>query len=276
MSNRTDIIKKVEAMTRGVGGVSALISMGDAPLPENIINLAVVAETPEQVAKVFRLVNFKVTEDFAPETSNTLHRDGNLAIKEYGLKDGTSVTLLVCAAGSLIPAPWWRPVFDNDGAASRAMGDSSKVAQDNIIGTSAAVLDLKPEPTPEPEFDPGFAGPEPEHKPEPPSVSKFEKRSAQDPSADDGWENIALLLRAAKRAIAGESYMWAAEVLADLRRIMIEKLCRQNGITENFTSSVQYLPEDARLKLERAYPVKLDKPSLITALTTAEEFLVSS
>ena len=268
MGNRAEIINKIEAMARGTDGVTALISMGDGVLPNHVINLGIVAASEGDVAKIFRMFNFKLTEELAPESSSTLRRDDKISIKEYKLPGGASVTILFCAPQNLFSAPWWRPVFDNDGAASNVMGESTRVAEDKIAGGEASSGGSAPEPNPESA-----------------KASRFGSRKTDDssnakavatPVSDNEWERVASLLRNAKRAVSSESYIWAAEVLADLRKIMIEKMCIQNGITENFASSINYLPKDALQKLERTYPSSLERGTLISALAAAEEFLMNN
>lgn len=281
LEKRTEYIGRIEEFARGCSGASAMLVLGDGDTKETGINVAVVVREQES-SKVFARLNYLISSELQPESSNTLRRDEAVVLKEFTLPEEYTLALLVCPPDELIDAPWWRCVFDLDGDASRVMGEQSRVDEDRLADPAAEIQgdfdeefdfndgidivedpDSEPEPKPEPEPEPQPAD-EPEQQPE-------SDEAREQAEAEEYWRFVAANLKAAKRAIASESYIRASETVNMLRKMLIELICVRSGISENFEHAIDFIDTEEKRMLIKTYPVRLDAGCLAAALAVESE-----
>lgn len=80
------------------------------------------------------------------------------------------------------------------------------------------------------------------------------------------WGQIYGKAALAKGAIAGGLIIRAGEVVNELRTQLIELICNQNGITQDYINSIDLLPNDCQKALAKTYPSKLESSAMISAL----------
>lgn len=86
------------------------------------------------------------------------------------------------------------------------------------------------------------------------------------PNFEETWAQIYKKVALAKGAISGGSIIRAGEVINELRTQLIELICNENGITDDYINSIDLLPTEYKKSLAKTYPSKLENGPVISAL----------
>lgn len=97
-------------------------------------------------------------------------------------------------------------------------------------------------------------------------LSEEENQFEAKPNPEEMWGQIYKKVALAKGAISGGSIIRAGEVINELRAQLIELICNQNGITEDYINSIDLLPSEYQKALAKTYPSKLESSAMISAL----------
>lgn len=247
MQARRELLKKLNVMVRKVEEVTAFVLAGEQNCPPYEIHI-VTAGKAEDLEKIFADLHFLVTEFLKPQTQEKEETDGRTVAK-YRFESGLFLELFICTGDSLPSFDWWLPYFDRHGAAEDFYLPEGKVDEDPVKDIpeawflpdteESAPADLSPAPSP-----------------------------AAEAAVSDAatWEAIYEKINLAKHANAGGSVIYAAEVMNELRTLLIRLICEKNGIHEDYLHSIDLLATDDKRELLKTYPSGLENGAMVAAL----------
>ena len=127
----------------------------------------------------------------------------------------------------------------------------------------------KPEPQPEP-------APEPEPQPEPEPEAESEPQPEEAPEEEEDeeqkyWKFVSTQLKNARHAVSAGSYIRANEILNVLRKMLIELICVNNGVEEDFENSIDFIECEEKDMLIKTFPRAMNAGGLAAALGAVSE-----
>lgn len=252
---RDQYIAQIAVLAGNMQTVAAMLTTGaqnTEPGDLKVI-LAVAKNTP--VSAVFAKLNLLITNELRPERSELVSRDRTLTVRKFFLPGEVTLTVRCCELDDLGVLDWHRVIFDSEGIDA----GEGRVTVEPLLP--------EPEPVVEPEPEP-VAEPAPAPVPEPaPVAAQPEPVSAE----DDYWKRVNLCMRTARHAIGSGSVIRANEVINELRTMLIELICRSNGVNENFGNAIDFIEGEDKEMLLRTYPQRLDQASMISAMAVISQ-----
>lgn len=80
------------------------------------------------------------------------------------------------------------------------------------------------------------------------------------------WQGITALAAPAKRAVEKGMLIRANDIIGRMRAMLIELVCRRNGITSDFDGAIDSLSDADKQLVYSTFPTTFDQPSLMAAL----------
>ncbi len=248
MRARRELLKKLGVMVRKVEEVATFVLAGERHCPPSDIHIVTAGKAGE-LDKIFADLNFLVTEFLSPQTQEKEQSDGRTVAK-YRFESGLFLEIFICTADSLPSFDWWLPYFDRHGAAADFYLPEGKVAEDPV------------RESPEPEQPAPAAVPVTAEAPLPEIPAAPVAPSA----AALTWEAVYDKINLAKHANAGGSVIYAAELMNELRTLLIELICQKHGIHEDYLHSIDLLADNDKRELLKTYPAGLENGAIVAAL----------
>ncbi len=81
------------------------------------------------------------------------------------------------------------------------------------------------------------------------------------------WKDMAALAINAKECINAGAFFRANDIVTAMRSILVEMMCRANGITANFNENADNLSEECKQDIYTSYPSTLSKQALSDVVT---------
>ncbi len=80
------------------------------------------------------------------------------------------------------------------------------------------------------------------------------------------WQDMASMAIKAKESIRAGAFFRANDIVAAMRSLLVEMMCRANGINENFNENADYLNDDCKKDIYASYAA-LNEQALSDAVT---------
>lgn len=297
LKTREDMLKRLNVMVHRIEGVSSFALIGNGQCPPEDIHVVLSCNDDSAMSKVYADINFLISEFLSPVSFDYKEADGRI-IKKYMFESQVNVEVTVCGENNFPQADWWVSYFDQSGAANKAYAYAEKYMSDPVkdppeepdddltddfdddLENDFAASDEQPPIEPEPQSE-EIAEPPADVLISPVEEGKMvgedfddftidEEMNANEAqpeqSNDELWEYIYSRVALAKRAVAGGSIIHASEIVNELRMQLIELICQESGINENYIHSIDLLSNEYQKELVKTYPARLESGAVISAL----------
>ncbi len=107
---------------------------------------------------------------------------------------------------------------------------------------------------------------EPEAEAEPVIIAE-EPAKAEEYDAHKMWQDMAGLAIKAKKCIKDGAFFRANDIVTVMRSMLVEMMCRSNGINENFNDNVDNLDDTCRQEIYTSYVASLNAQTLTDVVT---------
>lgn len=112
-------------------------------------------------------------------------------------------------------------------------------------------------------------------------VEEVQPEAAEEPAAEPAviaaeetiydsramWQDMASLAIKAKECITAGAYFRANDIVTAMRSMLVEMMCRTNGITENFNENADNLNDSCKQDIYTSYPATLNAQALSDVVT---------
>ncbi len=94
-----------------------------------------------------------------------------------------------------------------------------------------------------------------------------EAPAAEEYDAHKMWQDMATLAIKAKQCITAGAYFRANDIVTAMRSILVEMMCRANGIEENFNENADNLSDECKQDIYTSYVASLNEQTLYDVVT---------